>query len=164
MAGLILGGAGLKAASEIQAGRTARAEGSTAFKFALFNQQVQEREAQAIEQKAAFDSLRQEKRARKIRGSLRTELAASGAVLGEGVTADLEQEQLAELELENMLIGFEGRKGAARAREKGKLDVLRGLQAKRRGKAAERASRIKAGTTLLTGFSSPLNTFLSGTA
>lgn len=144
--------AGLQATGQIQQGRAARKAGSDAFKMGLFNQQVQEREAQAIEQKAKFDQLQQEKEARRIRGSLRTQLAASGAELGVGATAALESEQLAKLELENMLIGFEGRKGAARARRQGEMDVIAGRQAKRRGKAAERASRIKAGTTLLTAF------------
>ncbi len=142
----------LIAAGQIQQGREAAAEGRSAFKIGLFNQAVQEREAQAIEQKAAFEGVRQAKAGRRIRGALRTQLATSGAELGTGVTASLEAEQIAELELENALIGFEARKGAKRARRKGELDVIAGKQAKRRGRAAKRASFIKAGGTLLTGF------------
>jgi hypothetical protein len=118
----------------------------------LYNQQVQEREARAIEQKAAFDSLRQAKRARQTVGEARVSAATRGAVPGEGAPADIVTEQIAELELENMLIGFEGRKAAARARRQGELDVLAGIAAKRRGKTAKRAADISAGATLLGGF------------
>ena len=64
----------------------------------------------------------------------------------------LEEEQLAELELENLLIGHEGRVQAGRARSQAELDRLSGKLAKKRGKAARTASYLQAGGTLLAGF------------
>jgi len=143
---------GILAAAQIQQGRHAYAQGRSEEKINLYNAALQEREAQAIEQKTKYESWRQAKEARRIRGKLRTQLAASGAVIGEGAPELLEEEQLAELELENLLIGYEGRKKAGRARSQAELDRLSGKLAKGRGKMARRASYIRAGQTLLMGF------------
>ena len=145
-------GMGLMAAGQIQQGRAAEKEGSAGYKMGLYNKEVQEREARAIEQKASFDSLRQAKRARQKYGEAVVSAATRGAMPGEGAAADIPDEQLAELELENMLIGYEGRKGAARARHQGELDLYEGILAKRRGKQAKKAAYISAGASILTGF------------
>jgi len=142
----------LMAGGQIMEGRAAEKEGSAAYKMGLYNQEVKEREARAIEQKTRLDSLRQAKNARRIMGSLRTKLAASGAELDTGATAALEDEQFAELEYENMLIGYEGMKAADRARQEGRMYATQGIMAKKRGRMARKASYIKAGTSLLSGF------------
>ena len=147
-------GMGLMAAGQIQQGRAAEKEGSAGYKMGLYNKEVQEREARAIEQKASFDSLRQAKRARQKYGEAVVSAATRGAMPGEGAAAAIPDEQLAELELENMLIGYEGRKGAARARHQGELDLYEGILAKRRGKQAKKAAYISAGASILTGFAS----------
>lgn len=149
---LLLIGTGTMAAGQIQEGREAAAVGKSQSRIANYNAALQEREAQAIEQKAKFESYRQAKAARRTRGALRTQLAASGAVLEEGAPELLEEEQLAELELENLLIGYEGRVKAGKARSQAELDRLSGRLAKKRGKAARKASYFRAGGTLLTGF------------
>lgn len=149
---LLLIGTGAMAAGQIQAGREAAATGKSQQNMANYNAALMEREAEAIKQKTKFESLRQVKEGRRIRGKLRTQLAASGAELGEGAPLKLEEEQLAELELENLLIGYEGRKQAARAMSQAELDRLSGRLAKQRGKAARKASYLQAGGTLLTGF------------
>lgn len=149
---LLLIGTGAMAAGQIQAGREAAAAGRSQQNIANYNAALMEREAKAIEQKAAFESLRQAKEARRIRGRLRTQLAASGVELGEGAPLKLEEEQLAELELGNLLIGYEGRTQAGRRMSQAEIDRLSGRLAKQRGKAARKASFLQAGGTLLTGF------------
>lgn len=152
MAGLMIAGAGLMAAGQIQQGREVAAAGRSKSRIDNYNAALMERQAEAIEQKTRFESWRQAKEARRIRGKLTTELAASGAMLGEGAPELLEEEQLAELELENLLIGYEGRVEAGRATSQAELDRLSGRLAKKRGKAARKASYFRAGGTLLTGF------------
>ena len=152
MGALIIAGASLMAAGQIQAGREAAATGKSQQNIANYNAALMEREAEATKQKAAFESLRQAKEARRIRGKLRTQLAGAGAALFEGAPEKLEEEQAAELELENLLIGYEGRVQAGRARSQAELDRLSGRLAKQRGKAARKASYLQAGGTLLTGF------------
>jgi len=148
MARLIIAGAGLMAAGQIQAGREAAAEGRSAEKIDNYNAILQEREARAIMQKAKFESVRQAEAARRKRAELALWRAGTGATGSEL----LEAEQEAELELENLLIGYEGRLGAARARSQAELDRLSGKFAKQRGKAARKASYFQAGSTILQGF------------
>ena len=148
----MIAGTSLMAAGQIQQGRAAEKEGSAAYKMGLYNKEVQEREARAIEQKASFDSLRQAKRARQEYGKAIVSAAGRGAMPGEGAAAAIPDETLAELELENMLIGYESRTQAARARRKGELDLYEGILAKKRGKQAKKAAYISAGASILTGF------------
>ncbi len=133
----------------------ARVEGKSARNIAEFNAQVEEQKAEAIRQKAIFDQKRQAKRGAEIKSSQIAKLAGAGG-LGSLVAADLIEEQAAELELENLLIGFEGEVGAKRAESQAELDRLQGRLAKQRGKSAARAANIRfgtqVGTSFLTGF------------
>ena len=149
--GLAVLGTGVAVAGQIQQGRAIQAQAATAESMAAYNVAVQKREAAAIEQKARFEQSRQAKRAARIKSALTAKIATAGG-LGSPVAADLAAEQAAELELENLLIEYEGEVGAQRALSQAELDRLSGKIAKRKGKAAVRASRIGAGTTLLTGF------------
>lgn len=148
---LLLAGAGVAAAGAIQQGRAAEAAAESAQNIAEYNAAVQEREAQAIRQKATFEQKRQAERAAKVKSALTARLAAAGG-LGAPVAADLAAEQAAELELENLLIGFKGEVGARRALSQAELDRLSGRVARRRGEAKKQAALFRAGTTLLTGF------------
>ena len=127
------------------------------------------REAEAVRQKARFAQKRQAERGERIKSALVADIAAAGG-LGSPVAADLAAEQAAELELENLLVGFEGEVLAGRAETQAELDRL---QAKIFGRRAgeieqvggitsrafkQRAGRLRtagflgAGGTLLTGF------------
>ena len=131
-----------------------RAEGKSAQNIAEFNAQVQEQEAKAIRQAGAFKSKRQAKAGTRIQSELTTKIAAAGG-LGSPVAADLAAEQAEELELENLLIGFEAEVGARRALNRAELDRLQGRLAKQRGKSAARRANIQFGVqvaTLLSGF------------
>lgn len=144
-------GLGLGAAGLLQAGQATAAQAESAQNIAKFNAQVQKREATARRQRATFEQRRQVKRGARIKSAQIVDIATAGG-LGAPVAADLAAEQAAEQELENLLIGFEGEVGAGRALSQAELDRLSGRVAKRRGRAAVTASRIGAGTSLLTGF------------
>lgn len=148
---MLIVGAGVKAAGALQKGRAAEAQAESARNIAEYNAAVQEREAQAIRQKGAFEQKQQAKRGARIKSALTARIAAAGG-LGAPVAADLAAEQAAELELENLLIGYEAEVGARRALSQAELDRLSGRVARQRGKVAKRAARFEAGTTLLTGF------------
>lgn len=148
---LLIAGVGIAATGQIQAGRAAEAQAESAQNIAAYNAAVQEQEAKAVRQRAAFAQKRQAKRAARIKSALTAGLGAAGG-LGSPVAADLAAEQAAELELENLLIGFEGETLARRALSQAEIDRLSGRVAKQRGKIARRAGFVRAGTTLLTGF------------
>ena len=135
----------------IQQGRAATAEARSAQNIATFNVGVQEREAAALRQRATFAQRRQARRGAQVKSALTAQLGAAGGI-GSPVAADLAAEQAAELELENLLIGFEGEVAAQRALSQAEIDRLTGRVARERGRQERTAATIRTGTTLLTGF------------
>ena len=126
-----------------------RAEGKSAQNIANFNAAVALQEAEAQRAKAGFAQKRQAKRGVQIKSALIAKLGAAGGI-GSLVAGDLAAEQAAELELENLLIGFEGEILAGRAESQAELDILQGKIAKQRSKTAARAANIKFGTEIAT--------------
>lgn len=148
---LALWGTGIAAAGLLQAGREAEAETQSAQNIANYNAAVMEQEAKARKQKSLYEQQQQAKRATRVKSTLKARIAKAGG-LGSPVAADLAAEQAAELELENLLIGYEGEIGAERALSQAKLDRLQGRLYAQKGRAAKKAGYIGAGATLLTGF------------
>lgn len=131
-----------------------RAEGKSAQNIAEFNAAVAKQQATAERQRAAFAGERQAKKAAETKSALTAKLAAAGG-LGSPVAADLAAEQAAELELENLLIGFEGEVAARRSERQAELDILQGKLARQKGKSAARRANVQFGiqaATFLTGF------------
>ncbi len=126
-----------------------RTEGKSAQNIANFNAAVALEEAKALRTKAGFAQKRQAKRGAQIKSALTAKIGAAGGI-GSAVAADLAAEQAAELELENLLIGFEGEVLAGRAESQAEIDRLAGRLAKQRGKAGARAASIGFGTQLAT--------------
>lgn len=124
-----------------------RVAGKSAQNIANFNAQVSEQRAKAERAKAAFGQKRQAKRGVAAKSAL---VAKLGEGLTSPVAADLIAEQAAEIELENLLIGFEGEVAAEQAESQAVLDRLQGKLAKQRGKSAARAANVQLGTQIAT--------------
>ncbi len=168
-------GIGLGVAGTLQAGRASAAQvgaqtqaqvvqARSLQNIASFNALVMRREAEAIKQRALFEQKRQAERGARVKSALVARIAAAGG-LGSPVAADLAAEQAAELELENLLVGFEGEILAGRAETQAELDRLQARIFGRRAEEVGRVGRITArnlrtasflgaGKTLLTGFGS----------
>lgn len=142
----------LTALGQIQAGRAAEAESESAQNIQNYTAAVDESEAKAIEQKARFEGVRQAKEAARIKSTLRERLGVLGVRTDVGAPALLAEEQAAELELEGFLIGAEARAKARRVRSEAELARLQGKVFRERGRQIKRASYLRAGGTLLTGF------------
>lgn len=150
-AALLGGGLGMQVAGQLQAGRVAEAEMTSAQRMADYNARLKEREAKIKRQEAGFTQIQQAKRAARIRSTLTARLGKAGGI-GAPVAADLAAAQAEELELEQAMIGYMGETAAMRAESQAELDRLQGKIYGKRGKAARRASYFRAGTTLLSGF------------
>ncbi len=124
-----------------------RAEGQSEQNIAEFNAQVEEQQAIAERAKAGFAQKRQAKKGVAIQSALEAKLGKAGGI-GSPVAADLIGEQAEELELENLLLGFEGEVLAQQSESQAELDRLQGRLARQRGKSAARAANIKFGTQL----------------
>jgi hypothetical protein len=119
--------------------------------LAKFNAQVAENEATAKRQATKFATKRQAEKGARIKSSLKARIAASGGT-GSPVSEDLQAEQASELELENLLIGFEGEVSAQQSKEQAKIDRAKGRIIRKKGQSDALAANIKFGTTLLAGF------------
>ena len=142
IAGMVLQGVG-----QIQAGRVAASEAESAKRVANYNAAVMEQEAKAVRAKAGFEQRRHAKRATAKMSELQLWQAGTGTI-GSGL---LEEEQEAELEIEGLLIGYEGEVEARRAESQAELDRISGKLAKQRGRAAKKAGYLGASSTILTG-------------
>jgi len=151
--GLAIAGVGMQAMSQYRQGQAAEAEAKGQQQMSLYNAQVAEQNAQAIEAKTTFDQLRALKRGQNITGTLRAKLGASGALMDEGAPARLVAEQEFENALDVALTGYEGRMEASQQRSAANLYKTEAQTYKMRAKNAGRAGKIGAGTSILTGFS-----------
>ncbi len=129
--------------------RAARVEGKSAQNIATFNAAVSKQRAVAERKRAGFAQKRQVRRGEQVKSTLVARLAAAGG-LESPVAADLIAEQAAEVELETLLIGFEGEVAARQAESQAELDILQGRLAKQRGKARGRAANVQFGLQLAT--------------
>lgn len=132
-------GLGLNVFGQYQSGKQADA-------VSKYNQQVKEREAQAAEQRAMVESRKQAQEAARRMSTLKAKIGASGAAGDVGAPLSVLGEQAKQDELENLMIGYNAGQESTRLRQEGKM-------IRYQGKAKKRASRIEAGSTLLTGFS-----------
>ncbi len=126
-----------------------RAEGKSAQNIANFNAAVARQTGVAAKAKAKFGQKRQAESAARTKSALIAKIAVGGG-LDSPVTADIIAEQAAELELENLLIGFEGEVAAQQAESQAQLDLLQGRLSKAKGKAAARSANVQFGIQLAT--------------
>ena len=149
---LIAGGV-MSAASSIQQGRLAAAQGRAEEKFAEFNAKMMEREAKSKMEAARIEEQRVSKRARAIAGRQRAAMAASGIDVSTGTALDILAETASEGYSDRALTLRQGllqkvdlEAQAAASRAQGKL-------AKDMGKATRNnAYMMAAGQLALTGF------------
>lgn len=149
---LVAAGVGMQAYSAYAEGQAASDDARAQARITAYNAAVSERNARAVEMKTTFDQVRQAQRGRRIMGSLRAKLGASGALMDEGAPLSLQADQLMELELENALIGYEGSNEASKLRAEGALSTYQGNIFRQKAKNAETAGLIGTGSTLLSGF------------
>ncbi len=124
-----------------------RAQGKSEQNISEFNAKVAENQAEAQRNKAAFAQKRQAKKGVAIQSALEARLGKSGGT-GSAVAGDLVGAQAEELELENLLLGFEGEVFAGQAESQAELDRLQGKLAKQRGKAGARKANVDFGVQL----------------
>ena len=131
---------------QYQQGQAAEAQGKSQQDMANYNARVAEQNAKAKELRAGFAQKRQAKKAAEIKSSQIAKLAAGGG-LGSPVAGDLVAEQASELDLENLLIGYEGQVGAEQSRSQATLDRMQGGLYNKAGKATAKRAKIGAAST-----------------
>lgn len=141
---------GTIAVGQIAQGQAAKTEAENQAAIAEYNAQVSENEAKAIEQRGKFESAQQAQEAARRLSTL--SLGFQGVVGTTGAPLLAKATQSTQDELSNLIIGFDTRTAASRARSQATLFRLQGSAAKSRGKAAVTSSFIGAAGTILGGF------------
>lgn len=150
-AGAQIAGSFAAARGQEYAGEVSAQESLTAAAVADYNAKVKEREAQAIEQKSRFESQRQASAAARTMSALEAKLGASGGATTSGVPLLLLAEQQSESDLENLMIGYEGRVEASRARSEAGLESYQADVLRQRAKNQRKAGKLAGRSTLITG-------------
>jgi len=132
---------------QLSGAQALRVEGKSAKNIAYYNAEVAEQKAKAEELRAQFDQMQQEKEAQRIRSRISADIGAAGGT-GSPVALDIKMEQARELELENLLIGYEGMVRSQQLKSQATLSRLQGDLARQRGKSAARAANIQFGMQL----------------
>lgn len=144
---------GANAGGMVMKGVSANAEGKASQALSEYNAKLEEIKAKQIEAVTGVKQQRQAEKASRTMSTLEAGLGASGAVTTQGEPLMMAAEQEVQNELENLNIGYEGQTQAAQARSQAAMDIMEGKQARGRGRAALFGSLMKAGGTVLQGYS-----------
>ena len=148
---LMIIGIGVGATGGVMSAQAASAQGKSEQAMSEYNAKVQKMQAKQIEVKAEYDQQMQHEEAKRRMSSLRVGVGASGAVSTEGSPLLIEAKQASELELENLMIGYEGRIGNQAALNQAEMDIMQGKLSRQKGRNLATAGYTGAGRTLLTG-------------
>jgi len=142
----------MQAGGQLMAGRAAAKEAKAQQAMSIRNAQISQADAAETIKKSKFEQGRQSEEGARVMGTLKTRLAASGGRVDVGTAPLILEEQQAELELENMLIGYEGQLMAKRYESQAGLDYMQANIYGKKAKSAKTTSYIGAGTSVLQGF------------
>lgn len=132
---------------ELSGAKGLRAEGKSAQNIANFNAEVAEQKAKAELLRSEFDQQQQAREAEVIKSRVQANIGEAGG-LGSPVAIDIEFEQAEQLELENLLIGFEGEVKSQRLKSEATLQRLQGELDRQAGKNAARRANVGFGVQL----------------
>ena len=139
----------LQVAAPIYGGISAYQTGKSEAEMEKYNAALLEQQAGQIEKATGFQQVQQTQEAARKMSSLEAQAGVSGAG---GSPLLVMAEQASQSELENLMIGREGRIKAEQARSEASMAKMRGTLARQRGRAALVGGGMQAGGTILTGF------------
>ena len=144
----ILIAGGLTAASQIQEGRIAKAQGSFANKIARRNQEALNRQAKAEEAASRLEERRIARKQKIFQARQLARIGKGGAGLVDATLAALVDTAM-QFSIERNLALRRGVFRAGALRERGVIIAAQGRWAKTLGRQAQRLSYVKAGASLL---------------
>ena len=146
---LLVVGGGLMAASQIQQGRLAKAQGSAQNKIAQYNAEQLERQAQARMEAAHLQDDRVARQARLFKGAQRASIGKSGLSLSEGSPLDLQADTAYQFALDRAFTLRSGLLDSKSLKAQGTIQGVEGKWAKSYGAASARNSYMQAAGTIL---------------
>lgn len=118
----------------------------------LYNARIAEADAAAAARKADFEQMQHLRESEAVMGSMRAVQGASGARTDVGTNFLIRLQQSAESELDNFLIGLEGRTEAGKYKSEAEMHKIQASYFGKAAKSARRAGKLGAVTAILGGF------------
>ena len=146
-AALIIAGS-MMAASAIQEGQIAEAQGKFAEKIGLQNQRALERQAKAEREAATLEETRVARKEKIISAQQRARMGKTGVGLA-GASLEFLADTAFQFSMERNLILRRGLIRGQELRWMGRMEQVKGKWAKRLGTQAKRLSYVKAGASIL---------------
>ena len=149
---LFLASSILKGFSQYQQGQYQAGQYKAKQRLTEYNARITEADAAAAQRKTDFEQTRAAMEAEQIMGSMRVAQGASGARTDVGTPILVRAQQWAELELENFLIGLEGRTQVSKYRSEAAIQRVQASVYGQAAKNAKTAGKLGMATTILGGF------------
>ena len=150
--GLAATGTAVQAYGQYQAGKQAQQQAKSQAAWNRFNAKVSQRQAQAEQAAALFESQQQKKRGKILKARQRVLRGVSG-VTPEGSPLLVMEDTAAELAKEEQNIRLRGQQRVSKLRSLSILDISKASAAKTRARGFGRAAITGAGSTILGGTS-----------
>jgi len=147
---LSLVGTGVAAYGQYQQGKQAQAQAKAQAAWNMYNAKVAQRQAEAEQRAAAFESEQQRKKAKTLQAKQRALIGASGVEM-EGSPLLVAEDTAAELAKEAINIRLTGQRRAQAYRSQSILDISKASAASAAARGYGRAALIGAGSSLLQG-------------
>jgi len=149
---LYLGGVGLEAGGSVLSGFFGAIQKKSEEAVAKYNAAIMFQRAKAIRQKTKFQQVRQAEEGARTQGELRASIGGSGTVATEGAPLLSLTLQKTESDLQNYLIGYEGRQEANEAESQAMNFLLQAKQAKIGARQSLIGGFLGAGASALKGW------------
>ncbi len=152
IAAIVLAGVGVGVAAygQYEQGKTAQAQAKAQSAWNMYNAKVAQREAEAEQKAAAFESKQQKRAAKTLLARQRALIGATGVEM-EGSPLLVAEDTAAELAKEAVNIRLTGQRRVAAFKSQSILDVSKASAAKAQAAGFGRAAIIGAGSTILQG-------------
>ena len=150
---LIAASTAMTAASAIQQGEAAAAQGRSQQNAQKYNAVVKEQNATLARQQAGAREEQQRRQSRQLLGQQSAALAQAGIGLG-GSALDIEEQSMVRAELDALTISYEGGLQATGLLAGAQQDLYMGRAAAAAGENAQSASYVSAGSAILSGAAS----------
>jgi len=151
--GFAAGSMATSAAGAYMSYRANREAAARAEAIGKYNAAVARRDADIARGASEFEQKRAVKSGKRAMGTMRARAGASGAVMDIGAPIRAEAELANELNIEQLLIAYEGASASMRLESEAKVALMGGKLQAQQYRAAATASAIKGGASLLQGFS-----------
>ncbi len=150
---LLIAGIAMSTAGAAYSGISAYQQGQAESAQNKYNAELEQQHAKEIEKATEVKQQRQAEEAARAMSTMEAGMGKAGIVSTAGTPLMIQAKQASELELQNLMIGYEGGIEAGQARSQAEIYKMKSKAARQAGMSGLISGGLTAGGTLLAGFS-----------